>query len=151
MFRTQAIAAVALLLAPVALAGDERPPVVEYRHQVMEAAGKHMYMSKLIMQGKVDRPKDLVAHAQALNDIAMIFPELFPEGTGPDKVPTDSLASVWEKKKDFTKANKAFQDATSNLVEVAKKGDMDAYKQAFGAVGKSCGGCHDDFRKDEDH
>jgi cytochrome c556 len=33
-------------------------------------------------------------------------------------------------------------------MEVSTSGDVKAIKSAIGGVGKTCGGCHDDFKKD---
>ena len=59
---------------------------------------------------------------------------------------TDALPEIWstypkvaEKGKDFVKAVKA-------LAQDAGKG-VDALKPRVAALGKSCKGCHDDFRK----
>ena len=37
-------------------------------------------------------------------------------------------------------------DAVVKLVAASKSNTMDTLKPAFGAVGKTCKGCHDDFR-----
>jgi len=34
------------------------------------------------------------------------------------------------------------------LAEVAKSGDLDQIKPAFGALAKTCKGCHDNFREE---
>jgi cytochrome c556 len=74
----------------------------------------------------------------------------FPEGTGPDKVKSDSKAEVWSKRADFEKAVTDYTAATEKLVEAARTGDLAQIQPAFGAVGKTCGGCHDGFRVPEE-
>ena len=38
------------------------------------------------------------------------------------------------------------RSATKELSAAATSGDMDAMKAAFGATGKSCKACHDDYK-----
>jgi cytochrome c556 len=40
------------------------------------------------------------------------------------------------------------QDAMAHLNSVAKSGNLDQIKAAFGPVGQACKACHDDFRKE---
>lgn len=124
--------------------------VVSYRHNLMEGMGKHMRLSAMIVKGEVERPDDMLMHAQALHHAAKATPSLFPKGTEPTAIESDSLPAVWEDWDGFLAANKTFEDATAKLVEVAKAGDLAGFKAQFGAVGKSCGGCHDTYRVDED-
>ena len=53
---------------------------------------------------------------------------------------------IWEKPADFKVALDAFVAAANALPAAAAKGG-DAYGQAFGALGKSCKGCHENFRQ----
>ena len=46
----------------------------------------------------------------------------------------------------FKKALAAFQAETAKLAGLARAGNADAIKAQIPAVGKTCGGCHDDFR-----
>ena len=49
----------------------------------------------------------------------------------------------------MTKAAEANQKAVATLVAESKGGDEGKFKAAFGEVGKTCKGCHDDFRTKE--
>lgn len=147
MHRTLTV--LALLVAPTALADDAPQAVADYRHSVMDATKYHMKAASQIVKGEISRPDDLVGHARALNDTAKMWDTVFPAGTGPDKVKTDTLPSVWEKWDTFVKANDAFEKATGELLAAAEKKDMAAAGAAMKALGASCGGCHDDFRKEE--
>ena len=141
-----------LALATPSFAADAPEDVVTYRHVQMEAAGKHMKSTALIVKGTLDRKQDLKGHAASLHALSMEFGELFPAGTDPKSVvKTDALASIWEKPSEFQSAVKAFQDASKALVDAVDAGDEAGVKAAFGKVGKSCGGCHDDFKKDDEH
>ncbi len=142
--------AATLLIAPTASAEDAPEDVVKYRALQMSAMGRHMGTTKLILKGNISRPEDLNGHAAALHSLGLNLEALFPENTKPnDKLETEALPSVWENPEGFKKAVKAYNDATANFVEVAKTGDLKKGLEAYGKVGQSCGGCHDDFRVDD--
>ncbi|MFK7928535.1 MAG: cytochrome c [Myxococcota bacterium] len=140
--------------SPATAAGPAVDPkaaaIVAYRHNMMEGMGKHMKLSAMIVKGEVDRPDDMLMHAEALHKAAFATPTLFPKSTGPGKIKSDSLPAVWEQWDGFLAANKTYEEATAKLVEVAKAKDLAGFRAQFGAVGRSCGGCHETFRVDED-
>ena len=143
---------VALLATTTALSAEPAPEAtVKYRHKLMEAAGSHMSALSMIVKGESPRESDVAMHANALADIAKVVPHVFPAGTGPDVVPSDSKAEIWTKTSEWQAAVKVFQDESAKLAELAKAGDMAAVKGQFGKVGGSCGDCHDLFRVDDDH
>lgn len=125
--------------------------VVEYRETLMEGMAKHMKMSGMVVKGAIDRKADLVGHARALHAASQSIPDLFPEGTGPDAIKSESKPEIWTDRDGFLAANTTYAEATAKLVEVAESGDFDAFKAQFGQVGKSCGGCHDGYRVDDEH
>ncbi len=140
-----------LLVAPTAIAADAPENVVEYRHTAMEGLSKHMKASAMIAKSEVSRPGDLVMHAEGVLAYAKLIKELFPEGTGPDKVKSESLATVWTERAKFDKAADDLVVKAGAWVTAAKGGDMAQTMGAMGAVGKACGACHDDFKVEDDH
>ncbi|MCQ4347980.1 cytochrome c [Pseudomonas stutzeri] len=54
----------------------------------------------------------------------------------------------FERKEEVAKVAIAFNQAANELARVAVEGDKGAIAKAFGEVGKSCKGCHDQFRMD---
>ena len=140
--------------APVAAPAPEAAAVdlgatVKYRGALMSGLGKHMGMSKMILDGKV--AGDLSVHASALHGLAGEMKVLFPAGTGKDAFETHALPTIWERPDDFTAAWTAYDTATAAFAAAAPNGDLEASKAAFGEVGKACGGCHDTFREEDDH
>ena len=140
-----------LLFAAPALAEETAESSIKYRQTVMYAMGNNMGMSKLLVKGQVaDRPGDLVAVAESLHALGVNLEKSFPKGSGPEsKLETEALDTIWTDAAGFTAAVKAYNDATAAFVEAAKSGDMAKAAEARGAVGQSCGGCHETFRKDE--
>jgi cytochrome c556 len=54
---------------------------------------------------------------------------------------------VYEQQAKFREAGSRLEQEAHKLYEVAQSGNEDAVKTQIGAVGKACGGCHNDFRQ----
>ncbi|GGB59028.1 hypothetical protein GCM10011505_44780 [Tistrella bauzanensis] len=87
----------------------------------------------------------MVAPAEAIAAYAARIPGLFPQGseTGGD---TKALATVWSDRAGFEAHAHDLETKALALAEAGRGGDMAAVGAAFGAVGKSCGACHQDYR-----
>jgi len=116
----------------------------EYRESVMKAVGGHTSAIAAIVKNEVPFTDDFKAHVAALNDLAPMTDHIFPEGSAGDH--GDALPAIWERPEDFRKAVEAFKEAAADLSAVADQGPK-AATPAFGALVKTCKGCHDDFRK----
>ncbi len=68
---------------------------------------------------------------------------LFPEGSNTGD--TEASPKVWEDKPGFEAAEGKFEAAVNAAVTDAPA-DLDALKAKFGAIGSSCGACHETFR-----
>lgn len=128
-----------------AMAQDaETEGAIKYRKAVMTAVRGHMGAMAGILKGSGNKA-DLTTHADAMVSMSKISATVFPEGS--DFGETTALPAVWEKPDDFAMAIKTFQDAAANVATAAKGGDMAAFGQAFGGLGKSCKDCHENFRE----
>ena len=58
---------------------------------------------------------------------------------------TRALPEIWSSWPKVSEAGKAYAKAVNELAAVAGNG-LDAMKPAVGNLGKTCKGCHDDFR-----
>jgi len=106
-------------------------------------AGAQMKALKGVVEAK--GPASQVAPAAAkLKELHNGFPALFPPGS--DKGETKAKPEIWTDKAGFTAAYKAEGDAIDALTVAAGTGDMAKIGEAFGNVGKACGGCHEKFR-----
>lgn len=74
----------------------------------------------------------------------------FPRGTGPASgVKTDALPAIWTKPAEFRAARQKFESASRAFNRAAASGDIAQVRTAFGALGASCKGCHDQFRAED--
>jgi cytochrome c556 len=68
---------------------------------------------------------------------------LYPEGSNAGD--TTAAPAIWENPDGFRDAEKKFEDAVGAALADAPA-DLDALKAKFGAIGASCGACHENFR-----
>ncbi len=65
---------------------------------------------------------------------------------GSEKGTTRAKPEIWESTDDFESKLADLRSATTDLSAAAASGDMDAIKPAFGATGKACKSCHDEYK-----
>ncbi len=146
---TLAVAVLGLAAATPALAQFQKPEdAVKYRQGAFTVMASHFSRIGAMVNGRV--PFDAAA-AQANADIAVMLSKLpytaFGEGT--DKAGnTRAKPVVWSKRAEFDAAAKKMQDELLKLQAATKTGNLDQIKAAFGPVGQTCKGCHDEFRAD---
>ncbi len=138
-----AVALAAAFMFPAA-ATFAKEPIVEYRESVMEAIGGHTGALKQLITGKVDFAGDAKTHVLGLEALSKMVDHIFPAGS--NKGETEALPAIWEKPAEFKKAVEAFQTAAADLAKQADASPS-AMAPAFGALVKTCKGCHDDFKK----
>ena len=137
----------AILVGANAQAGEPEN-YIKYRQAVMKAIGGHTGAASQIVRGKVAPEGALAMHAKALADLSTNITQLFPEGS--DFGETKAKEVIWEQWDKFEKAAVASKQATAAFSEAAASGDAERISAAFKDVGKSCKGCHKDFRQKDD-
>lgn len=143
------LAALAVSVATISLAGAATLPddAIKYRKVVMSAMGGHIAAISLVFAGKVEHQQHLLHHAEAMASIGEELPSLFPAGSGTGK--TEALPAIWQEPEKFKQAVEAGRSATAQLRDAIKSGDKAAIGRGLKAVGDSCKGCHDKFRKED--
>ena len=117
---------------------------IEYRESLMQDAKTHTKGIGNILKGKLPLKDNLLHHARALHEVSQMFPSAFPEGS--DFGETSTKPNVWTDKAGFSKAAQNNQKATAALVTAAESGDLKTIGNAMADVGKSCKGCHKEYR-----
>jgi len=120
--------------------------VVKYRENVMKVMANHMSAISAVVKGDVPYSDQLVLHAAGIQALSPTLVHLFPAGTGPDKVKSESKAAVWKDWDTFKASSTRMNTESDKLLQVAKAGDLAAFNVQFAAVGKACANCHDTFR-----
>ena len=139
-----AVFAAAIFSAGLVQSASADQHEIKFRKSVMKAVGGAMGGLAAVVKGQAS-PDHAAALSHTMFEISKVVPHVFPVGS--DFGETGALPVIWEKPADFSMAVSAFQAAALNLSKVSHDGDMAAFGQAFGALGKSCKGCHENFRK----
>lgn len=146
--KTIAVAAAALALGTGAALADDA--AVKFRKANMEIIGGHMHSIVAIVKGEVPHKDQLAAHAAGLAAAADLSAAAFKAETMGDKEKTTAKAEIWQDWDTFAQGLDKMTAEATKLAEVAGSGDMGAIGAQVQNVGKTCKGCHDDFRKKED-
>ena len=139
-------ALLALTALPAAAQFQKPEDAVKYRKSAFQVMSAHFGRIGAMVNGKA--PFD--AGAAASNAEVVAFMSKLPyagfvEGTsGTEK--GSPKANVWTERAKFDEAAKKMQDEVTKLAVVAKSGNPDQLKTAFGAAAGACKSCHDDFR-----
>jgi cytochrome c556 len=142
MIRT--VLAVTALLGGVTVLVAQSDPIAQ-RKELMKANGKHSKNVSQMVKGEA--PFDAAKAAEAFtawHDTAQKIPSLFasPPPPGAD---TRALPKIWEDKAGFEAKTAAFSKAVTE--NKGKTKSLDELKAAFPAVSKSCGDCHEPYRR----
>ena len=141
------IATLVSLTSLSAAAQFQKPEdAVKYRKAAFTVMSAHFGRIGAMASGRA--PFDAAA-AAANAEIVAAMSKLpyagFVEGTsGTDK--GTPKANVWTERAKFDEDAKKLQDEVAKLAVVAKSGNLDQVKAAFGNAAASCKSCHDHFR-----
>jgi cytochrome c556 len=116
----------------------------KYRQNIMTALKGHGGAIAMQARGLAGDPSQVANHAKAMAALGSELHLVFAEGSKVED--SEALDAIWEKPEEFAAAVTAAEEAMAALGEVAESGDMKAIGAAFRDVGKSCKGCHDNFR-----
>lgn len=138
------------LVAGAAGAADEPANIVKYRQHAMKSVGANIGSLAMVAKGEISTLANVAANAQAILDGLVAAKDLFPAGTGAEAGKTRTLPAVWERPDEFFAALEKSTAAAEDMVVAANSGDLGQIRPALGALGKTCGGCHDDFREKQE-
>ncbi len=119
--------------------------IIKYRQNVMKSAAGHMGAIVGIFKNNLPLESHIVNHARSMLQISRMTLSMFPENSGKGR--TKSKKAIWKKWPEFESAANDFERESFKLAEVAKNGDMEALAKQVRATGKTCSGCHRNFRK----
>ncbi len=134
------VIALAVAFAGHAFAQDD---AIAARQAAMKDNGAQARTAAQMVQGAT--PFDAAAAKAAMEKLAAnaaAIPGEFAPGTEGG----DALPAIWENFADFEAKALAMQTAAEAAANAADEG-QEAFTAAFGAVGQSCGACHQVYRK----
>jgi len=120
--------------------------LVKQRQAAMTLQGKYFGPLNAMAQGKIPYDANVVTrNAGYLDALARMPWDGFAASTKGEK--SAALPAVFTETGKFKEAQDRFQAEVTKLASVTKSGDEASVKQQITAVGKTCGGCHEDFRE----
>ena len=139
-------AVIGLVISATATAQAKPEQMVKQRQAAMTLQGKYFGPLGAMAQGKAPYDAAVVARNAAFLDALAKMPwDGFAAST--KDVKSAALPAAFTDTVKFKEAQDRLQSEISKLVSVSKSGDEAAVKAQLGAVGKSCGGCHENFRE----
>ena len=138
----------AIVWSPVALTDDEASEkAIKARQGLMQVYSFNLGMLSAMAKGEADYDAELAAVAATNLNVAasMNTGAMWPQGSSNEDHKTRALPEIWSTYPKVAESGKALADSSAALAAVAGDG-LDALKGSIGDVGKSCKGCHDDFR-----
>jgi cytochrome c556 len=140
------VASAAALIAVDAAAQAKPEVLVKQRQAAMTLQAKYLGPMGAMAQGKAPYNAEVVRRNAGYLEMLTKMPwDGFDPSTKGEK--SAALPAVWEKSADFKQAAEHLENEAAKLAQVSKSGDEAAVKAQIGAVGKSCGGCHEHFRE----
>lgn len=139
-------ALIGLVISTTAAAQAKPEVMVKQRQAAMVLQGKYFGPMAAMAQDKAPFKADVVAYNASLLDALSRMPwDGFDAST--QGVKSATLPAAFTDTAKFKAAQDQFHGAVAKLVAASKGSDMAATKAAIGGVGKTCGGCHDNFRQ----
>ena len=119
--------------------------IIKYRKNVMESTAGHMGAIVDILKNDLPLQAHILDHARSIQQNSKMTLAIFPKGTGLGN--TKAKSAIWGNWSKFESAVQDFERESAKLAKVAESGGMEALAKQVRATGKTCGGCHRNFRK----
>jgi cytochrome c556 len=144
-FATLLTVAGSMLVTAPAFAQAKPEVMVKQRQAAMTLVSKYYGPLAGMAKEKIPYNAEVVARNAGYLDVLNKMPwDGFHPNTKDEK--SRALPAVYENPAKFKEAQDRFMNEVSKLVSLSKGGDEAAVKAQIGAVGKTCGACHQDFR-----
>ncbi|MBK9219919.1 MAG: cytochrome c [Uliginosibacterium sp.] len=143
----QALALTTVMLASaLAFAQAKREQQIEYRKSAMTVTARSMGPLSAMAKGDMPFNKEVATrHADVIATLSDLPLLAGAYGPGTDKGASHkSDPKVWSEPEKFKAAYDKFTSAAKALPAAA--GDLKTLQLALGDLGKTCKGCHDDYR-----
>lgn len=121
--------------------GGVKNPAVQARMTLMEQVADAT--KRLGAMAKGTSPFDAAKATAAKTALATAAAQVAPAFQAPESDPkSEALPAIWQDWPAFLSQAEAMETATQGLDVTS----LDTLRASFGAVGQSCGGCHERFR-----
>lgn len=134
-----------IAVATMAWAHSGMTGIVKDRMELMMDIGRQMKTVGEMLKGNAALEHATIkAAAQQIGAHAGKITELFPAGSL-DK-PTEASPEIWQNWDQFAASADELESASTAMAEIGEQANRNEIAQRFGAIGKTCSGCHEAFR-----
>lgn len=141
------LAALAMATASLAFAESDDPR--HERHELMEDVRDAAKPVGQMLKGDLDFDADVVmASLETWHAASLAFGDLFPEGTETG-MNTEAAPAIWEDRAGFDAALLKWREAIE-AAKAAAPTTLDEGRPVLGPVFKTCKGCHDTYRIEDE-
>lgn len=138
------------LASPAFAAKDPNKSTIKARQAEMQLRSFNVGPLFAMAKGKVDYNAEMASKLAGNLKLLLDLDNgrAWAKGTGKDNYPdeSDALPKIWTTYPEIGKYGKKYKEAVTQVAAVAGNG-LDALKSKIGMLGKSCKGCHDEFRE----
>ena len=149
------VVSIALFTASSVFAEDDGPhdKAIKARQALMQLYSFNLGILGGMAKGEVEYDADAATAAadNLLSAVSMNQSAMWPAGSHSEDAANRknrALEAIWTTFPEITEKSKAIVTAATVMQAAAGNG-LDALKGAMGGAGKSCKGCHDDFRAEK--
>ncbi len=138
------LALLSLLGASSAQAADDKA-WIDYRQKLMSSIGSEMGAIGDILKNGLPLIPNIENHASAIAQSSRLIASAFEQKVVAG--PTDARPEIWSDTEKFKQAIQKMQSEAELLAAAVGEGNTDQIPARVKALGQSCGGCHESFRK----
>ena len=142
-FLSGAILALLILSVPTWAQDDQGH--IKYRQHLMGSIGASTGAVGDILKYRLSLLPNVEAHAKNIANDAKLISSAFREQVIAGA--TDAKANIWTEWEDFEKAIQKMESAAKQLEEAGDDADLGKVAAGMKSLGRSCSGCHKQFRK----
>jgi cytochrome c556 len=141
------VASVVAIALPAQAQFAKPEDALKYRQSVMFLQSQHA--GRINAQLKADKPnfQIILDNVAILDTVNKLFFDAFPANSEM-LANTRAKSEVWTNPSKFKQGAETLNTNVERLSAAARSNDLAATRAAFGEVGKTCKGCHDEFRRD---
>jgi len=122
----------------------------DIRHERFEGMANSLKAINRELKGSAPDVARIRQEAGSLVSAGEQLPSWFPAGSGPDvHARSRAKAEIWSDNAGFSRVHANFLQQAQSFQRLAEAGDVEQMRGASGALGKSCGNCHESYRGPE--
>lgn len=122
---------------------------IQYRQRLMTSNAASMGAMGDILKHRLPfSPEHIASHARVLHETSKLLVRAFEQEVTAGE--TDAKPEIWSDWEGFTTAARQLEEESEKLYKMAESGETtSSLISQVQSVGKTCGGCHDQYRKPE--